>query len=99
MRAYGRLFGLEVLWFLIWIVVLGLIALLTISSVSNQPLERVNWLSLFVGLGSVFDARVARRDSERGLLELTFDGGTLLASDRALGAGAPGADGRTPDAS
>jgi hypothetical protein len=54
MRAFGRLFGLELLWFLIWIVVLGLIALFTISSVSNQPLERVNWLSLLVGLGGVF---------------------------------------------
>ena len=46
------------------------------------------WLRDAVGLGSVFDALVARRDPERGLLELAFDGGTLLASDRALSAGA-----------
>jgi molybdate transport system ATP-binding protein len=45
------------------------------------------WLRAAVGLGSVFDARVGRRDSERGLLELTFDGGTLLASDRVLSPG------------
>jgi molybdate transport system ATP-binding protein len=32
-----------------------------------------------VGLGSVFDATVSRVDSGRGLLELTFRGGTLLA--------------------
>ena len=42
------------------------------------------WLRNAVGLGSVFEARVVSRDSQRGLLELTFDGGTLLAADRAL---------------
>jgi molybdate transport system ATP-binding protein len=47
----------------------------------------LSWLREAVGLGSVFDARVARRDTERGLLELTFDGGTLLTADRALDAG------------
>ncbi len=46
------------------------------------------WLRDAVGLGSVFEARVGRRHPERGLVELTFEGGTLLASDRALGAGA-----------
>jgi molybdate transport system ATP-binding protein len=45
------------------------------------------WLREAVGLGSVFDARVAQRHRHRGLVELTFDGGTLLASDRALAAG------------
>jgi molybdate transport system ATP-binding protein len=30
---------------------------------------------------------VERREPERGLVELTFDGGTLLASDRAIGTG------------
>jgi molybdate transport system ATP-binding protein len=45
------------------------------------------WLRDAVGLGSVFEALVVRRDPERGLLELTFDGGTLLASDRVLSAG------------
>jgi molybdate transport system ATP-binding protein len=46
------------------------------------------WLRDAVGLGSVFEARVVKRDSRRGLLELTFDGGTLFAADRALDAGA-----------
>ena len=46
------------------------------------------WLREAVGLGSVFDARVVRRHSQRGLLELTFDGGALFAADRALDAGA-----------
>ncbi len=45
------------------------------------------WLRDAVGLGSVFAARVVRRNPERGLLELAFDGGTLLASDRVLNAG------------
>ena len=45
------------------------------------------WLREAVGLGSVFDARVVRRHSQRGLLELTFDGGALFAADRALDAG------------
>ena len=39
------------------------------------------WLREAVGLGSVFDAVVARSHSSRGLVELAFDGGTLLASD------------------
>jgi molybdate transport system ATP-binding protein len=42
------------------------------------------WLRDAVGLGSVFDARVIRRDRQRGLLELAFEGGTLCAADRAL---------------
>ena len=46
------------------------------------------WLREAVGLGSVFDAVVARRHPERGLVELAFDGGALLAPDRALAAGA-----------
>jgi molybdate transport system ATP-binding protein len=37
-----------------------------------------------VGLGSVFDAVVARTHPSRGLVELTFDGGSLLAVDRSL---------------
>jgi molybdate transport system ATP-binding protein len=45
------------------------------------------WLREAVGLGSVFEARVARRLAERGLVELAFDGGVLLAADRALDAG------------
>lgn len=46
------------------------------------------WLREAVGLGSVFDARVVKSDSSRGLLELAFDGGALFASYRALDAGA-----------
>jgi molybdate transport system ATP-binding protein len=57
-------------------------ALADLTSRPDMP-----WLREAVGLGSVFDARVVRRDPERGLLELTFDGGTLLASDRVLDAG------------
>jgi molybdate transport system ATP-binding protein len=40
------------------------------------------WLREAVGLGSVLDAVVTRRVPDRGLAELTFDGGSLLASDR-----------------
>jgi molybdate transport system ATP-binding protein len=46
------------------------------------------WLRDAVGLGSVFDTRVARRDPDRGLVELTFDGGSLLAPNRAVTTGA-----------
>jgi molybdate transport system ATP-binding protein len=45
------------------------------------------WLRHAVGLGSVFDAVVAQRHPARGLVELTFDGGALLAPDRALAVG------------
>jgi molybdate transport system ATP-binding protein len=40
------------------------------------------WLREAVGLGSVLDAVVTQRIPERGLVELAFDGGVLLASDR-----------------
>jgi len=40
------------------------------------------------GLGSVFDAVVSRTDAARGLVELAFDGGTLLAPLRDLAIGA-----------
>jgi molybdate transport system ATP-binding protein len=55
----------------------------TIMSRADLP-----FLRDLVGLGSVFDAMVSRRDAERGLLELAFDGGTLLAplADIAVGA-------------
>ncbi len=56
-----------------------------LTSLMNRP--DLTWLREAVGLGSVFDARVARRDSERGLLELTFEGGTLITSDRAINPG------------
>jgi len=56
-----------------------------LTELTSRP--DVTWLREAVGLGSVFDARVVRRNPERGLLELTFDGGTLLASDRILTTG------------
>lgn len=40
-----------------------------------------------VGPGTVLDAVVARRLSDRGVVELTFDGGSLLAADRPVAAG------------
>jgi molybdate transport system ATP-binding protein len=56
-----------------------------LTSLMSRP--DLTWLREAVGLGSVFDARVVRRDSERGLLELAFDGGLLVSPDRALDAG------------
>jgi molybdate transport system ATP-binding protein len=41
------------------------------------------WLGDAFGLGAVFDAKVTRTLPDRGLVELSFDGGTLLAADRA----------------
>jgi molybdate transport system ATP-binding protein len=61
------------------------VAIGALADLTSRP--DLPWLRDAVGLGSVFDAVVARRDPERGLLELTFDGGTLLASDRVLSAG------------
>ena len=56
-----------------------------LSSLMSRP--DLRWLREAVGLGSVFDAQVTHRDSVRGLLELTFDGGTLLTPERALDIG------------
>ena len=42
----------------------------------------LSWLHDTVGLGSVFEATVSRVDTNRGLVTLTFDGGTLLAPVR-----------------
>ena len=57
-----------------------------LSELTSRP--DLPWLRDAVGLGSVFEATVGRRLTERGLIELTFDGGTLLASDRDLPEGA-----------
>jgi molybdate transport system ATP-binding protein len=46
------------------------------------------WLREAVGLGAVFDATVARALPDRGLVELTFDGGVLVTGDRGLQTGA-----------
>jgi molybdate transport system ATP-binding protein len=51
-----------------------------ISTLMSRP--DLSWLRGAVGLGSVFDATVTRMHADRGLVELTFDGGTLLASAR-----------------
>lgn len=51
-----------------------------ISTLMSRP--GLSWLREAVGLGSVFDATVTRLDRDRGLIELRFDGGTLLAPAR-----------------
>ena len=48
----------------------------------------LSWLGDAVGFGSVFDARVVRRDAARGLVELAFAGGTLFAAAQPLADGA-----------
>lgn len=57
-----------------------------ISALMSRP--DLAWLRDAVGLGSVFDATVTRRHEDRGLVELSFDGGTLLAPARHAGANA-----------
>lgn len=57
-----------------------------ISDLTSRP--ELPWLRDAVGLGSVFDARVVRRHPARGLLEIAFDGGSLLSADYALSEGA-----------
>jgi molybdate transport system ATP-binding protein len=47
----------------------------------------LTWLREAVGLGSLFDAVVSRIHPARGLVELTFDGGTLLASGPSVAIG------------
>jgi molybdate transport system ATP-binding protein len=56
-----------------------------ISSLMSRP--DLSWLREAVGLGSVFDAIVVRADRPQGLVEVEFDGGTLLASSRTLAVG------------
>jgi molybdate transport system ATP-binding protein len=48
----------------------------TVSDLMSRP--DMTFLRDAIGLGSVFDAVVAQRHTGRGLLELAFDGGTLL---------------------
>ena len=57
-----------------------------LQDVTSRP--DVGWLGETVGAGVVIDAVVARTHDARGLAELTFDGGTLVAPDQALAAGA-----------
>ena len=53
-----------------------------LSMLMSRP--DLSWLREAVGLGSVFEATVSQVDADRGLVELTFDGGTLLAPARHL---------------
>jgi molybdate transport system ATP-binding protein len=56
-----------------------------LSTLMSRP--DLSWLHESVGLGSVFEATVNRVDMDRGLVTLTFEGGTLLAPARHLTAG------------
>ena len=53
-----------------------------LSAIMSRP--DLSWLHESVGLGSVFEATVSHVDTQRGLVALTFDGGTLLAPARHL---------------
>jgi molybdate transport system ATP-binding protein len=57
----------------------------SVTTLMSRP--DLSWLREGVGLGSVFDAFVTRTDADRGLAELTFDGGTLFAADRNVAVG------------
>jgi molybdate transport system ATP-binding protein len=56
-----------------------------LQTLMSQP--DLTWLRDTIGLGSLFEAEVTRTHTARGLVELTFDGGTLLAPARALTVG------------
>jgi molybdate transport system ATP-binding protein len=57
----------------------------TLVDLTSRP--DLPWLREAVGLGSVFEARVARVDSARGLAELVFDGGVLITAADGLAIG------------
>jgi molybdate transport system ATP-binding protein len=63
------------------------------KTVTNGPLQALlsqpdlTWLRDVIGLGSLFEAEVTLIHASRGLVELTFDGGTLLAPGRSLTVG------------
>jgi molybdate transport system ATP-binding protein len=57
-----------------------------LAALTSRP--DLEFLRDAIGLGSVFDAAAGTVDSARGLVELAFDGGTLLAPTRDLGTGA-----------
>jgi molybdate transport system ATP-binding protein len=57
-----------------------------VAAVMSRP--DLTWLREAVGLGSVFEARVTRQLADRRLVELAFDGGTLLAASGDLEPGA-----------
>lgn len=56
-----------------------------LEDVTSRP--EVGWLADSVGPGAVFEAVIARTDPERGLAEIAYDGGTLIAPDEALAIG------------
>jgi molybdate transport system ATP-binding protein len=56
-----------------------------LSELTSRP--DLSWLRQAVGLGSVFDAVVAGIDSARDLVELKFEGGSLVAAERSLASG------------
>jgi molybdate transport system ATP-binding protein len=56
-----------------------------VTTLMSRP--DLSWLREAVGLGAVFDAIVTRDDADRGLLELAFDGGALLATNRNVAIG------------
>ncbi len=56
-----------------------------VTTLMSRP--DLSWLREAVGLGTVFDAIVARTIPDRGLVELAFDGGTLLAANRDVAIG------------
>ncbi len=56
-----------------------------VTTLMSRP--DLSWLREGVGLGAVFEAHVARAYPDRGLVELTFDGGTLLAAHRDIAPG------------
>jgi len=57
----------------------------TVADVTSDP--NLDWLHGTAGLGSVLEARVASRDTARGLVELTFDGGVLQAPEHPVATG------------
>jgi len=56
-----------------------------VTTLMSRP--DLSWLREAVGLGAVFDATVGPTEPDRGLVELTFDGGTLLAVARDIAMG------------
>ncbi len=54
----------------------------SLQDVTSRP--DLDWMRDAVGLGSLVEATVARVDAARGLVELAFEGGTLVAPQRYL---------------
>lgn len=61
------------------------VAVGSLEALTSRP--DLPWLREAAGLGSLFDATVVRVDASRGLAELAFDGGRLLAPSRQLAEG------------